>query len=412
MADLEFVKSGDARVRITGNVALADEEFATVAEGAVEGLVISTALITLWLFLAVRSWRLIVPILLTLGLGLLLTVLFAAAAVGTLNLVSVGFGILFVGIAVDFAIQFCVRYRGMRLRYPDPDTAMTQTGWRVGAQILVAAAATAAGFLAFVPTDFKGVAELGLIAGVGMLIAFLCTMLFLPAAITLFRPSEHAASIGFGWAAPLDRLIGRHRWLLLGIFGVIAALGVRAGPAPLLRLRPLAHEEPEYRGHADTLRSDGLAGHEPVHDRHSDAELRRRGEPRRQLGELSLVGEVITINSFVPKNQEPKLALIADAANILSATLLPMSPRRRSPRTKSAWRPRRRWSRSSTLCRSCPPTIPCRDRRRSAPAQHRSRFRADGHQSGAHAVPAHAIGPACARRCSAQPVRSKSLPAE
>ena len=41
--ELEFVKSGDARVRITGNVALADEEFATVAEGAVEGMVISTA---------------------------------------------------------------------------------------------------------------------------------------------------------------------------------------------------------------------------------------------------------------------------------------------------------------------------------------------------------------------------------
>ena len=42
---------------------------------------------------------------------------------------------------------------------------MTETGRRVGGQILVAAAATAAGFLAFVPTDFRGVAELGLIAG-------------------------------------------------------------------------------------------------------------------------------------------------------------------------------------------------------------------------------------------------------
>ena len=62
---LEFVKSGDARVRITGNVALADEEFASVAKGAAAGLVGSVVLISLWLFLAVRSWRLIVPILLT-----------------------------------------------------------------------------------------------------------------------------------------------------------------------------------------------------------------------------------------------------------------------------------------------------------------------------------------------------------
>src|SRR5215471_3786693 len=65
-AGLEFVKSGDTRVRITGSVALADEEFASVAEGAIAGLIGSFLLISLWLFLAVRSWRLIVPILLTL----------------------------------------------------------------------------------------------------------------------------------------------------------------------------------------------------------------------------------------------------------------------------------------------------------------------------------------------------------
>jgi predicted RND superfamily exporter protein len=196
--DLEFVKSGDARVRITGSVALADEEFATVAQGAVEGMVASTLLITLWLFLAVRSWRLIVSILLTLALGLVLTLFFAAVAVGTLNLVSVGFGILFVGIAVDFAIQFSVRYREMRRVKSDAAAAMAATGRRAGVQILVAAAATAAGFLSFVPTDFRGVAELGLIAGVGMLIAFLCTMTFLPAMITLCQPSYGGAEVGFG----------------------------------------------------------------------------------------------------------------------------------------------------------------------------------------------------------------------
>ncbi len=183
-----IVKSGDAHVRITGQVALADEEFASVAQGAVEGLIGSLVLITLWLFLAVHSWRLIVPILMTLVLGLMLTVLFAAVAVGTLNLVSVGFGVLFVGIAVDFAIQFSVRYREYRYETGDPARAITETARRVGVQILIASLATAAGFLAFVPTDFSGVAELGLIAGAGMLIAFLCTLAFLPAAITVFRP--------------------------------------------------------------------------------------------------------------------------------------------------------------------------------------------------------------------------------
>src|SRR5436305_2305277 len=147
----------------------------------------------------------------TLGVGLMLTLLFAAAAIGTLNLISVGFGILFVGIAVDFAIQFCVRYREMRFAYPEAARALAETGRRVGGQILVAAATTAAGFLAFVPTDFRGVAELGLIAGIGMLIAFLCTMTFLPAAISLFRPHGERSEVGFSWAAPLDEAVLRRR---------------------------------------------------------------------------------------------------------------------------------------------------------------------------------------------------------
>ncbi len=209
-AQQEFVASGHARVRITGSVPLADEEFATVAQGAVAGLIGSLVLVTVWLFLAVRSWRLIVPILLTLILGLMLTTGFAALAVGTLNLISVAFAILFVGIAVDFAIQFSVRFRDLR-GGRDVEPALAETGRRVGIQILVAASATAAGFLAFVPTSFVGVAQLGLIAGFGMLIAFACTLTFLPGALSLFRPRAEAGEVGFAWLAPADRAIARYR---------------------------------------------------------------------------------------------------------------------------------------------------------------------------------------------------------
>jgi predicted RND superfamily exporter protein len=113
-AGLEHVAAGRATVRVTGQVALADEEFATVAQGALGGMAISGALVLLWLILAVRSWRLIVAIVATLWLGLVLTCGFAALAVGTLNLVSVAFAVLFTGIAVDFAIQFLMRYRAER----------------------------------------------------------------------------------------------------------------------------------------------------------------------------------------------------------------------------------------------------------------------------------------------------------
>src|SRR5215467_2419989 len=322
-ANLEFVRSGEARVRITGNVALADEEFASVAEGAATGLIGSFVLIALWLFLAVHSWRLIAPILMTLALGLMLTLLFAAAAVGTLNVVSVGFGILFVGIAVDFAIQFSVRYREMRLSFPQPERALAETGRRVGGQILVASAATAAGFLAFVPTDFRGVAELGLIAGVGMLIAFLCTMTFLPAAISLFRPQGESAEVGFRWAAPLDEVVRQRPWPLLAPFGIVAALGVVLLPRLGFDADPLHTKDPS----GEAMRTLNDLGESRLTNPFTiDILARDSGAAEvlaERLSKLPLVSGVLSIDSFVPSDQKTKLSLIADAATLMGPSLSP-----------------------------------------------------------------------------------------
>jgi uncharacterized protein len=322
IAGLEFVKSGVARVRITGQVALADEEFATVVEGAVVGLVGSVVLITLWLFLAVKTWRLIAPILATLGLGLMLTLLFAAVAVGTLNLVSVGFGILFVGIAVDFAIQFSVRYRERRFEYPDPAEAMRQNGLRTGLQILVASVATSAGFLGFVPTDFSGVAELGLIAGIGMLIAFLCTMAFLPAVITLCRPPGEEAVVGFAWLAPFDPMMARHRRPILVVFIVLAALALAVSPRLEFDSDPLHTKNPD----TEAMRTLYDLMDDPLTNPYSidilapsvaDADALKP-----KLAKLPTVSKVIDVDSFVPDDQQTKLAIIADADSILAPTLV------------------------------------------------------------------------------------------
>ena len=326
IATLEFVKSGAAHVRITGQVALADEEFATVAEGAIEGLIGSVVLITLWLFLAVRSLRLIVPILLTLGLGLMLTVLFAAVAVGTLNLVSVGFGVLFVGIAVDFAIQFCVRFRDKRHETADLPTAMRETAAQAGDQILVAALATAAGFLAFVPTDFSGVAELGLIAGFGMLIAFACTITFLPAAMTLCRPGAEAREVGFAFARRLDPVVAGARRPILGAFLLLAVLA--GGLSPLLHFDsdPLNTKNPNTEA-MRTLR-DLIAN--PLTNPYTIDILvpsaRETAALTDKLKTLPTVSGVLSLNTFVPADQKDRLATIADANSILAPTMAARDP--------------------------------------------------------------------------------------
>ena len=325
-AKLEFVASGHARVRITGSVALADEEFATVAQGAVAGLIGSFVLIAIWLFLAVRSWRLIVPVLLTLILGLVLTTGFAALAVGTLNLVSVAFAVLFVGIAVDFAIQFSVRFREMLLHAGDVQSAIGQTARRVGVQILVAAVATSAGFLAFVPTAFIGVAQLGLIAGVGMLVAFLCTLVFLPAALTLLRPRAEHQEIGFVWLGPVDTAIARHRRAILAAFAVLALGGAASIAFLQFDADPLHTKDPTTEAMA-TLR-DLMA--DPLTTPYSidalEPDLAQAVSTGQRASALPLVADALTLQSLVPEDQPAKLALIADAASILASTLSVRTP--------------------------------------------------------------------------------------
>ena len=216
------MRSGRATVDYTGQIPLADEQFASLTHGLVLGGIISLILISLWLFLALRSWRLIVPILFTLVLGLILTISFAALTVRVMNLISVAFAILFVGLAVDFAIQYCVRLRDVRQHVPELGEALVETAREAGGQIALAATATASGFLAFSPTPFVGVAELGEIAGAGMFIAFFCTISFLPALLTWFRPRPEHISVALPGGAVADAWLRRHRRAVLAGFGVLA----------------------------------------------------------------------------------------------------------------------------------------------------------------------------------------------
>ena len=322
-AAISWVRSGDAQVRLTGSVVMDDQEFATVAKGAVAGLIGSFLLVLVWLYLAVRSWRLMVPIMATLVLGLLLTTGFAALAIGTLNLISVAFAVLFVGIAVDFAIQFTVRLRERRFTYPDMVDAMRETGRRSGAQILVAALATACGFLAFTPTNFVGVAQLGIIAGFGMLIAFTCTLTFLPAMLCLCHPPREKREVSFAFARALDPIVHRHRRVVVLIFAAAALTGGLLAPGIGFDGDPLHTKDP----HSEAIRVLHDLMQDPITNPYTIEALLPSLDATQaaaaRLAKLPLSEEVLTLNSFLPDDQATKLALIADAQSILGPTLAP-----------------------------------------------------------------------------------------
>jgi uncharacterized protein len=322
-AHIPTVESGRATFRITGQIALADQQFASLTQGIVKDTVISVILILLWLVLAVRRLRYILAIVLTLILGLLLTTFFAALAIGTLNLISVAFAVLFVGLAIDFAIQICVRYRDERRLSPDAETALVQTLRKTGNSVLLAAVSIAAGFFAFVPTSFVGVAELGLIAGVGMLIAFACTITFLPALITLLRLPAEGHEVGVPGLAPLDGLLRRERRPVLGLFAVMAVAGVILLPWITFDSDPLDTQNPHTEA-METLRA--LASN-PVTNPYSidvlAPSVSAAGALSAKLNDLPLVDHALSLSTFVPANQSAKLDAIADTEELLAPTLNP-----------------------------------------------------------------------------------------
>ncbi len=322
---LPDVKAGRATVNYTGQIPLSDEQFASLTQGLVVGGIVSVVLIALWLYLALRSWRLILPILATLILGLALTISFAAVAIGVMNLISVAFAILFIGLAVDFAIQFCVRLRDVRHAHPELAVAIPETGVQAGGQIALAAAATACGFLAFSPTAFVGVAELGIIAGVGMFIAFVCTITFLPALLMLFAPRRESFEIGLPFGKSADRFLHRRFNPVLAAFGVLALVGIFAAVTVGFDANPLDTKDP----HSESMRTLQKLLDNPATDPfYADAlapNMDAAAVLAKKLSALPQVAGVISGLTFVPPDQTQKLAMLAQAANILAPTLAPQT---------------------------------------------------------------------------------------
>jgi uncharacterized protein len=312
-----FVPDRGVRVRVTGPVALSDDQLSALSEGAGATAALSLGLLLLWLALATRSVRTLAAILVTLAVGLVACASFAVAAVGPFNPISVAFAPLFIGIAIDFGIQFSVRYAAERQCGDGAPEALRRTARGVGAPLLVAGAATAAGFLSLFPTEYRGVSELGLIAGAGMLIALVLNLTLLPALLALLRAGGFKEAAGFAWAAPLDRMFVRRRIRVLFAGGILAV----ASAVALGRLRfdfdPINLENPKAESVQtlfDLMRNPETTPY--TLDILASSPADASGLAQR-LGSLPEVSQVIWLGSFVPEDQQAKLEILQDARDLL-----------------------------------------------------------------------------------------------
>ena len=312
-----------ASMRLTGVVTMNDEQFGTIKENAVRNGLITLAIVAFILWLALRSGRLMAAIAVNLFVGLAVTAALGLFMVGAYNLISVYFSVLFVGIGVDFGIQFSVRYRSERHDIGDLAKAIQSAGFRIGAPLTLASFATAAGFLSFLPTDYEGVSELGQIAGCGMLIAFATTITLLPALIVLLNPPGEPEPLGYSSLAPIDDYMNRHR------IGIIAgtAIVVVAG-LPLLHwlsfdFNPINLQSPKTESIATYLE----LSRDPSTDTNAIQVLAPSLEQGNAIGarvsKLPEVSHVVTLSSFIPEDQPQKLPIIQNAANKLAAAFDP-----------------------------------------------------------------------------------------
>jgi hopanoid biosynthesis associated RND transporter like protein HpnN len=319
-----LVAARGVQIRVTGPVALSDDQFAALKEGAGTAAAISLGLLVFWLVLAVRSVRTVAAILITLAAGLVACVAFAVRAVGPFNPISIAFAPLFVGIAIDFGIQFSVRYAAERSGCATEPQAFRLTAAGVGVPLIVAAAATAVGFLSLFPTDYLGVSDLGLIAGVGMLIALALNLTLLPSLLRLFKSGGFKEAGGLAVAARWDG------WLIRRRVGVVTLAGLAAvvSAVSLVRLRfdfdPINLENPASESVQALFELSNSPDSTPytvdvLTGRDAAADLAR------QLGSLTEVDHVIWLGSFVPEDQPAKLAILADAGELLAPTLNPPS---------------------------------------------------------------------------------------
>jgi len=310
-------------VRLTGDVPMSDEEFATLADRAEIMVSAMLAGVLLLLWLALKSARLIAGVLITLLAGLVITMAAGLAMVGVFNIISIAFIALFVGLGVDFGIQFAVRYRHERLHAHRLDHALASTGAALGAPLALASAATAAGFFSFLPTTYTGVAELGMVAGIGMVVAFILSITLLPALIRLFNPHDQGEDVGFSWLAGADVFVAKHRRPIVigsGLLGLVCAglmFLVSFDSDPLNLRSPRVESVATLRD----LMSSPLTSPNTIDITMPD--LAQAEAMAARVSGLSEVGQVITLSSFIPGDQEKKLALIADANNLLGVTIAP-----------------------------------------------------------------------------------------
>jgi uncharacterized protein len=309
------------RVRITGEVALEHEELESVGLNAIWSSLASLLLVCLALWAGLRSVKLMLITLVVLILGLVLTAGFAAISVGHLNIISIAFACLYIGLGVDYAIHVSLHYREARVNGMSNPEAIDFSLRDVSFSLFLCALTTLFGFVAFIPTDYAGVSELGIISGGGMIIGLLIALVTLPAFLCLFpvkNPKPIRSRLVPSWVNTFPFRYSKPIKIvsiLLGLLSCLILTKLTFDSNPINMRDPNSESVSTIRellaSKTDSPFSlTGLAS--------SPEEAQQKAS---KFDKLSSVHDVITLSSFVAEDQEAKLVTLEDLNLVLGGQL-------------------------------------------------------------------------------------------
>ena len=331
IADPEITRSGAIKISLTGEAALNGEEFQSVTQGAALAGIVSFLLVTIVIWLGMPDSRLIVPALSLLLFGFMTNIGFATLAVGSLNMISVAFAVLFIGLGIDYAVHSVLRYWEERIRGRDKLPAIAAAAHHAGPALALCTLTTSLAFLAFVPSDFIGMAQLGIIAAGGIVVALAAALTLIPAVLAKMNitPKEkHLVSNPI-----LPKPVWQHLRLGTTVFTVLVAIAavvllpdVKFDGDPVNLKDPKAPSVIAFKEILKSQPGEAYAAQIIV----ADAETAENLVPK--LQQLDSVKSVRWVDSFLPARQKAKLEKLHSLRDIVSGNqeqATPLSPQLR-----------------------------------------------------------------------------------
>jgi len=295
----------EVTIGVTGDPALRSEELQSVRDGIELSLALSLALVALLLRLALVSMSRMAVAMGALAVTLVATAGFAGLVVGALNLISIAFVVLMVGLGIDFAIHFLAHLDEQNADHSDRKAALGATARSIGTAMVLSAATTALAFFAFATTDFAGMAQLGLIGGAGVLIALAVTMTLIPALVMVWPGAAPAIRPR---ALPTPGGIARRwlGWVVISAAFAVALLApfARFDAHPMNLRDPRAPSVETY----DRLAADPDMAPMRLSLLTPDAQAAKAAAER--IGMLDTVDRATWLDDLIPSDQTFKLDLI------------------------------------------------------------------------------------------------------